>query len=409
MSKKVISFYDSGKPYYEFTNFYLSSININEVPENLRSLGVNSDLTGKWKTSEHLFQAAKFTDSEIIKEIQKAQTPREVYILANGRDGRHERQIRPDWRKISVEVMHWVVKEKFSQNEDLKKMLLETGDAELIEDSGDKDKFWGNGVKGNGINYPFKEEEGKNKLGKILEKVRDELATNQRSNSNSTPPPKKQPTNPSQPTTPDNGNSNSPNQTDSQNSNNNSPETDQSQENESNSSTTNSNGQIPNPVDNDNSDKGSDKDNNDNFPSQNSDSPTLLQTTPQQSSTLPINVDEINNAETLEKSQQIARQQIQKLFAKSKVRPSELGSSLWKAKGSWEEYLKEIKSKQELTEFVQILAIMINKKADESNKTDLSNNPNSSNKVLILSLTGGILLISIIGVFIFKRFKKRKK
>lgn len=53
---------------------------------------------------------------------------------------------------------------KFTQNNNLKEILLGTGDRKLIEHT-DRDKYWGDG--GNG--------EGQNRLGILLMKVRDEL------------------------------------------------------------------------------------------------------------------------------------------------------------------------------------------------------------------------------------------
>jgi len=53
---------------------------------------------------------------------------------------------------------------KFTQNNDIMKVLLGTNEMELIEHT-KKDSYWGDG--GNGS--------GKNKLGKILMKVRYEL------------------------------------------------------------------------------------------------------------------------------------------------------------------------------------------------------------------------------------------
>lgn len=50
---------------------------------------------------------------------------------------------------------------KFTQNENIRLKLLETGDRKLIEHT-DRDKFWGDG--GNG--------EGKNRLGILLMKLR---------------------------------------------------------------------------------------------------------------------------------------------------------------------------------------------------------------------------------------------
>jgi ribA/ribD-fused uncharacterized protein len=51
---------------------------------------------------------------------------------------------------------------KFTQHDDLKKVLLDTGDAELIEDT-TSDYYWGNGTNGT----------GKNMLGKILMETRE--------------------------------------------------------------------------------------------------------------------------------------------------------------------------------------------------------------------------------------------
>ena len=53
---------------------------------------------------------------------------------------------------------------KFTQHEDLKKILLDTGDKTLIEHT-KNDVYWADGGDGS----------GKNMLGKLLMKVRDEL------------------------------------------------------------------------------------------------------------------------------------------------------------------------------------------------------------------------------------------
>ena len=53
---------------------------------------------------------------------------------------------------------------KFTQHEDLKKKLLETGDAELIEGN-----YW------HGCYWGVCEEQGENRLGKILMRIREEL------------------------------------------------------------------------------------------------------------------------------------------------------------------------------------------------------------------------------------------
>jgi len=72
--------------------------------------------------------------------------------------------LRKDWEEIKEDVMYKVVLAKFVQNEELKYKLLDTGSAELIEENNWGDRIWGT-VNG----------KGRNLLGKILMRVREEL------------------------------------------------------------------------------------------------------------------------------------------------------------------------------------------------------------------------------------------
>jgi len=71
--------------------------------------------------------------------------------------------IRSDWDVRKLGFMNWAIREKF-KDINLLELLLSTGDMDIIETNNWGDTFWGvcNGS-------------GKNHLGKILMKVRDEL------------------------------------------------------------------------------------------------------------------------------------------------------------------------------------------------------------------------------------------
>ena len=72
-------------------------------------------------------------------------------------------KVRSDWDDKKLEFMNWAIREKF-KDMNLSELLIGTEDMELIESNTWNDTFWGvcNG-------------KGKNHLGKILMKVRDEL------------------------------------------------------------------------------------------------------------------------------------------------------------------------------------------------------------------------------------------
>lgn len=64
--------------------------------------------------------------------------------------------------------MHKALLAKFTQHEDLKEKLLDTGDCLLVEHT-KNDAYWGDG--GDGGNDTL----GKNMLGKLLARVRNEI------------------------------------------------------------------------------------------------------------------------------------------------------------------------------------------------------------------------------------------
>lgn len=143
--KEKILFYSENQEWGEFSNFSLYPV----------------VLCGKtWPTSEHYFQAQKFEDKNYQEKIRKARSSMKAAELGRSR----KVKIKRNWDRQKDNVMLEVVLAKFTQHIELKELLLSTGNTELIEHA-ENDHYWGDG--GNG--------EGKNKLGKILMKVRDKL------------------------------------------------------------------------------------------------------------------------------------------------------------------------------------------------------------------------------------------
>lgn len=110
-----------------------------------------------WKTSEHYFQAQKFAGTEHVELIRLAKTPNQAALM--GRD--RKRPLRADWETVKEGIMQTAVLAKFSQNAEIRAVLLATGDEQLIENA-PKDYYWGIGANGT----------GKNRLGVILGAVR---------------------------------------------------------------------------------------------------------------------------------------------------------------------------------------------------------------------------------------------
>lgn len=142
MSNAVL-FYGVKNQYGEFSNWYPASFS----------------LDGKlWKTSEHYYMAMKTEDSDEAERIRKSKSPREAKKLGA------KVKLRPNWDNIKFNIMYKACLAKFSQNEELKKLLLSTEDRPLHEDC--SDPFWGGGP-----NFP----DGMDLLGKVLIKVRETL------------------------------------------------------------------------------------------------------------------------------------------------------------------------------------------------------------------------------------------
>lgn len=143
MSK--ILFYRVSEAYGEFSNFAPYPIT----------------LKGKqWPTSEHYFQAQKFAGTEHEQVIRKLSSP-----MIAARQGRSRKlPLRRDWESVKDNIMREALFAKFTEHLELQKLLLETGDAVLVEHTRN-DRYWGDGGDGS----------GKNRLGLLLMELREEL------------------------------------------------------------------------------------------------------------------------------------------------------------------------------------------------------------------------------------------
>ncbi|MEM6990501.1 MAG: NADAR family protein [Myxococcota bacterium] len=139
-----ILFYRVGDDYGEFSNFSPHPVKIDEL---------------SWDTTEHYFQAMKFEDPDARDRIRAADGP-----SAAARLGRTLAGLRPDWETAKDGVMMTALRAKFGQHDRLRRMLLDTGDAQLVEHSRN-DAYWADGGDGS----------GRNRLGELLMKLRVEL------------------------------------------------------------------------------------------------------------------------------------------------------------------------------------------------------------------------------------------
>ena len=146
----IIHFYSVSAAYGCFSNF---------SPHPITLKGVT------WPTSEHYFQAQKFAGTPDEEEVRQAKSPMIAARMGRSRN----RPLRKDWESVKDAIMHEAVLAKFTQHDELRKILLGTGDATIVEHT-ENDAYWGDGGDGR----------GQNKLGRILMRVREELRSSQR-------------------------------------------------------------------------------------------------------------------------------------------------------------------------------------------------------------------------------------
>ena len=128
------------------------------------------------------FGKHRFMCAEQVLQFMKAKTlakplaATKIYLSRDPRDMKQkgaELGTSDDWEGRQLDVMYECIKAKFEQNPDLKALLLETGDKELVEAT--PDRLWGCGATLSSNALRKRDWPGQNKHGKILMVVREEL------------------------------------------------------------------------------------------------------------------------------------------------------------------------------------------------------------------------------------------
>ena len=140
MAEPITRFYDE---YRWLSNFWMSPVVFDDK---------------MYASVEHAYQANKaIGDTD------------HLYVALAPTAGKAKRrgqaiEMRPDWDRVKLGVMEACLRSKFAFGTELAQMLVDTGDAELVEGNSWGDCYWG---RCNGI--------GESHLGRFLMKIREEL------------------------------------------------------------------------------------------------------------------------------------------------------------------------------------------------------------------------------------------
>ena len=134
------------EPYRFLSNFYEAAVTYGGLT---------------YRCNEAAFQAQKcMTEEEKL--------PFAGYGPARSRTMGRRVKLRPDWGEVRLGIMEEIVRAKFTQHPELAAKLLATGERMLAEGNTWHDTFWG---------VDRRTGRGENHLGRILMKVRQELAS----------------------------------------------------------------------------------------------------------------------------------------------------------------------------------------------------------------------------------------
>jgi conserved hypothetical protein, ribA/ribD-fused len=129
------------------------------------SIAIEPGVIKQVPTVEHAFQAYKTLVPEERLAIAAATTPGQAKRMGKNVT------LRWNWELIKEQVMLDLLMQKFTTNPEAMKVLLDTGDEELVEGNYWHDQFWGQCFCKEHLGT------GKNTLGHLLMVVRSRLRT----------------------------------------------------------------------------------------------------------------------------------------------------------------------------------------------------------------------------------------
>jgi ribA/ribD-fused uncharacterized protein len=116
-----------------------------------------------YPSTEHAYQAAKSLEDKVRKTVRDAKNSAGAPDCGRAKKMGRKLTCRKDWEYVKRDVMLALLRKKFAQPK-LRTELINTGRAKLVEGNWWGDTYWGV-CKG----------KGKNWLGRLLMKVREEL------------------------------------------------------------------------------------------------------------------------------------------------------------------------------------------------------------------------------------------
>lgn len=149
MAQDLCFYRANERPYGAFSNLYRREFVFEEVV---------------YPTAEHAYQAGKARKPEVKAWLMAAPSPA---LLAMAAHGLYYWDVAPNWSTTKFDRMKRILRAKFETHEDLRALLLSTGNRRLVETAtvdNAVNRLWGE-VDG----------KGKNMLGVLLMEVRDEL------------------------------------------------------------------------------------------------------------------------------------------------------------------------------------------------------------------------------------------